>query len=193
MHVVPELANDVRAAALAMLTSPGVTVPVHGATWICGRQVPARHTELESQATLFAQVVPQESTKLRLTSQPLLLTPSQFLVPDAQVMQPALPTHFWSSAVQLTAVPQRPSDPQVCEALLVPTQRFWLGMHSVNTPPPEPPLLALPAPVPPFDVPPEPPFAPMVPPVPVVPPAPFVPPPPNGPPPPGMISPPLHR
>jgi len=59
-----------------------------------------------------------------LTSQPLLETPSQFFVPEAQVTQPLLPTHFWSSALQFVAVPQMPSAPQVCEAFVVPTQRF---------------------------------------------------------------------
>src|SRR6478609_9739308 len=98
---------------------------------------------------LLPQVVPQELTRLRLTSQPLLVTPSQFFVPGVQATQPLFPTHFCSSAAQFVGSPHLPSTPQVWVAFVVPTQRFWFGMHSRSGVPELPPFGAPPAPVPP--------------------------------------------
>src|SRR6187431_2809807 len=132
--------------------------------------------------TLSAQLVPQELAKLRLTSQPLSMIPSQFLVAGGQGTQPPFALQVRPSFVQLVSSPHRPSAPQVCAELLALTQRLCAGMHSVAGAPPEPALAAPPEPRPPLGV--------------LPPPAvPIVPPPPSGPlpPPPPRTNPPLHK
>src|SRR3954467_179445 len=93
--------------------------PVAGA-WVVG------HT------SWFWHVLPHELTRLRLTSQPLLVVPSQFFVPVAQGTQPLLATQVWASPVQVVTSPQVPSPLQIWEAFVLATQRFWPAMHSAT-------------------------------------------------------------
>src|SRR4051812_33150076 len=91
MQVVPAFAKAARSAAVEITTLPGVTVPLQPMGWTTVPQTPERQLGspcVVGQTAAFAQVVPQELTRLRLTSQPLLVTPSQFWLPGGQGTQP---------------------------------------------------------------------------------------------------------
>src|SRR6478735_7906714 len=109
MHVVPAPAKAFRLAWSLIVTLPCVTVSLQAMAWMTVPHTPEKQFGgpwVAGQTSWLLQLVPQEFARLRLTSQPLVIVPSQFLVPAGQGVQPCAFLQTWASAVQSVAGPQ---------------------------------------------------------------------------------------